>query len=401
MKLHLTERALAEVSLDGVKRSIKVFDTEVTGFGAQLTKKGTGSYFVSFRDRDGRQCHEKLAKMGAMAAHHARSLARVRLNEVATSKGERQVVRRTTGKTVSCFFYETFIPKLRGEQRNYQAHASMFRNHVEPALGQLRLDDVTEHHVVEMRDALLKKPVADGKWATQVGQTLADSTVKRVMILVRHIFNVALKEKVAGLHENPTRHLRLTTMRKVKGTFMTKDELQRLICVVEKRDPGYLEMVKLMVLTGLRRGNVLNMRWEWVNLEQGSVQVPPEADKAKQGFTKYLSQQALAILVQRFERLQVGQVGGEWVFPNPKTGKPYSSRRSMWETCRKEAGLGKLRYHDLRHTFASMMLESGSDIIDVQKALGHTQLKTTAVYLHLTEARKREKADAAAEQMGF
>lgn len=57
--------------------------------------------------------------------------------------------------------------------------------------------------------------------------------------------------------------------------------------------------------------------------------------------------------------------------------------------------------HDLRHIYASMMLDSGADIVDVQKALGRTQLKTTAVYLHLTEGRKRERANAAAEATGL
>lgn len=70
-------------------------------------------------------------------------------------------------------------------------------------------------------------------------------------------------------------------------------------------------------------------------------------------------------------------------------------------TARERAGLPGLRMHDLRHTYASMMLDSGSDIVDVQQALGHTQLKTTAGYLHLTEGRKRRNANAAATATGL
>lgn len=401
MKLHITEKALKEIVFSDNSSSIKVFDAEVSGFGAQMTKKGSGSYFVTFRDASGRQCHEKLVAVGAVSAQMARNQARLRLEEVRQAKGQGGAVRRATGKTVSEFFYDVFVPKLRSEQRNYETHASIFRNHVEPMLGALRLDDVNEAHVLQLQEQLMRTPVAGGKWKTQTGKTLSPATVKRVLILVRHIFNVALQEKVPGLRENPTRHLRLTSNRQVRGKFLSAEELQRLIAVIAERDADYLETVLLLALTGLRRGNVFGMEWSWVDLEQGTVQIPAHADKAKQGFTKVLPKLARDILVRRFAAMQEGQVASPWVFANPKTGKPYASRRSLWETCRREAGLDNLRYHDLRHTFASMMLESGADIIDVQKALGHTQLKTTAVYLHLTDARKRERAEAAAAHMGF
>ncbi|WP_159078782.1 tyrosine-type recombinase/integrase [Orrella marina] len=88
------------------------------------------------------------------------------------------------------------------------------------------------------------------------------------------------------------------------------------------------------------------------------------------------------------------------MFPNPKTGKPYHSCQNAWDTFRRRAAMPDLKMHDLRHTFASMMLDSGADIAGVQHALAHTQLKTTVVYLHLTEARKRTYTNAAAQATG-
>src|SRR5690606_37500501 len=92
---------------------------------------------------------------------------------------------------------------------------------------------------------------------------------------------------------------------------------------------------------------------------------------------------------------------GLWVFPNPRTGKPYRTCRAAWVSARNTAKLPDLRMHDLRHTYASMMLDSGADIIDVQQALGHTQLKTTAIYLHLRDERKRTRANAAVAASGL
>lgn len=123
---------------------------------------------------------------------------------------------------------------------------------------------------------------------------------------------------------------------------------------------------------------------------------PAAADKAKKGFVLHLSSGVLDLLLRRMD-----EATSEWVFPNPKTGLPYHSCRNAWVTACQRAGLPGLRMHDLRHTYASMMLDSGSDIVDVQQALGHTQLKTTAGYLHLTEGRKRQNANAAAVATGL
>lgn len=151
-----------------------------------------------------------------------------------------------------------------------------------------------------------------------------------------------------------------------------------------------------MGTTGLRRENVLAMRWEWLDDARGTLTIPAEADKARKGFVLYLSTGVLNLLRERRKAVQ-----GPWVFPNLKTGKPFSSCREAWVTARNKANLQGLRMHDLRHTYASMMLDSGADIVDVQRALGHTQLKTTAVYLHLTEGRKRATANAAAQATGL
>lgn len=183
--------------------------------------------------------------------------------------------------------------------------------------------------------------------------------------------------------------------------YLTKHEVQRLLALARETDPELCDFITLLSLTGMRRANVLRMRWAWVDLERGTVTVPAEEDKARVGFVKHLNAPALAILKRRFDALASGQNTSQWVFVNPKTGKPYHSRRCAWETLRAKAGLPELRFHDLRHTFASMMLDSGSDIVDVQQALGHTQLKTTAVYLHLTEGRQKSTANAAATAMGF
>ena len=79
------------------------------------------------------------------------------------------------------------------------------------------------------------------------------------------------------------------------------------------------------------------------------------------------------------------QVDNPWIFPNPKAGKPCVSIYYSWDTARKQAGLADVRIHDLRHSFASLLVNAGNSLYTVQKILGHTQIKTTQRYAHLSQ----------------
>lgn len=405
MKLHITERALNALVFEAGTRNMKVYDTEVVGFGAQMTHTGSGAYFVAYRDAQGVRRQEKLGGVGQVSAVGARAQASTLLAKVGALREQAgqggTVTRRAACPTVSAFFHGTYLDLLKSAGRRFETHCSLFRNHVEPLLGDKRLDEVGVSEVMAFQAALREKRVAGGQWKTQPNKTLADNTVKRVMILLRHLFNVAMADPAVVLSRNPTANLKLKSDRKVRGRYLSKAEVQRLLQVAHETNPDLCDVITLLALTGLRRANVLQMEWAWVDLTRGTVTVPAPADKARVGFVKHLNAPALAVLRRRFAALEAGTASSGWVFVNPVTGRPYYSHRSAWETLRAKAGLPGLRFHDLRHTFASMMLDAGADIVDVQQALGHTQLKTTAVYLHLTEGRKKDMANAAATAMGF
>ena len=408
MKLHLTEKALADIEV-GDRPNLRVFDSEVSGFGCQLTRSKVGSYFVYYRDVQGHKKQERIGRLGEMAAHQARKLARQKL--LAIGAQAKATVRARSGHCVTCstFFNKTYLPEVKTSGAQAQTHASLWRNHLEKEIGHLRLDEVGVEHVRALRETLLNKAVAGGQWQTQRNKTLSEGTVNRILILVRHLFNVAKRTGIAGLNDNPTAGLSLAqNSQEVKGQFLTRDELKRLLEVARTKADGMVDILMVSSLTGLRRGNVLGMRWEWVDLERGTVRLPSAEVKHRKFTVKHLSESVLRLLRERWDAAQADLAAApgetwrkEWVFPNPKTGKPYCSRRCAWETIRKAAGLERVRMHDLRHTFASMMLESGRNIVDVKEALGHSQLSTTMKYLHLTDRRRRESENCMADYIGL
>jgi integrase len=397
MNLHITEKALKEFVMPAGRNKVVVFDQEQTGFAVNITHRGTMSYVMVYRDATGVQRQEKLARVGDVSANAARALAKARLAEVELSRGQSARTRRKSFPTMDAFFFDTFFPAVKNTSRSYRSHASMYQNHIQPVFGKKRLDEVSGHDVVEFNTALREKLVAGGRWKTQPDARLSDGSVKRILVLLRHIFNAAIRDKSNTLTENPSHALQLTTVRRVKGRFLTRSQLEALLMAASASDNESLaDILRVMGATGLRRENVLAMKWAWLDEARGTLTVPVEADKAKKGFVLHLSAGVLKLLLDRRQA-----ASGPWVFPNPTTGKPYTSCRSAWVTARNKANLEGLRMHDLRHTYASMMLDSGADIVDVQQALGHTQLKTTAVYLHLTEGRKRANANAAAHATGL
>ncbi len=397
MKLHITENVLNQIVIPLGKKWLAAYDTEQSGFAAIKTESGAMSYVVMYRDHEGRKKQEKLATVGSISAQAARSLARNRLENLTQQKALMPQVRHSVRcPTLADYFYAGYLPIVQANSRSHETHASLFRNHVNDQLGEKRLDEVSEEDILHFKLHLEHKLVAGGRWPEQATKTLAEGTVTRILILVRHLFNVAIRDKAVSLTHNPTYVVQLKTSRTVKGRFLTPEQLRRLLDACrQSQNTDLAEIIPVMGGAGLRRENVLAMEWGWLDWEAGTLTVPAEHDKAKKGFCIHLSQGVLGILRQRDGN------GSRWVFPSPKTGLPYCTCRGAWVVACSRARLEGLRMHDLRHTYASLMLESGADIIDVKNALAHTQLKTTEVYLHLRDARKRETANAAALATGL
>jgi site-specific recombinase XerD len=87
------------------------------------------------------------------------------------------------------------------------------------------------------------------------------------------------------------------------------------------------------------------------------------------------------------------------VFPNPNTLRPFVSFHCGWDTARKRAGLADVRVHDLRHSFASLLINSGRTLFEVQRILGHTQVKTTQRYAHLSHDTLLDAANSATQAL--
>ena len=228
---------------------------------------------------------------------------------------------------------------------------------------------------------------------------MAEGTVNRILILLRHIFNEAIRDESTPVERNPTHGIKLAKPKQMPAeAFLSRAQLSQLLQAAgESENRDMKDIVTVLAGTGLRRDNVLSMKWAWYNEEKGSLQIPASQDKAKSGFTISLAQGVQELLSER----KAKALDSEWVFPNPKTGLPYHSCRAAWEKVIERAGLKGRRMHDLRHTFASMLLDSGAGLFDVKEHLAHASINTTLRYAHLAESRQSQTANAAVDKAGI
>lgn len=156
---------------------------------------------------------------------------------------------------------------------------------------------------------------------------------------------------------------------------------------MEKSDRPEVFAIRLLLLIGARKSEVLKARWENVRPDLRLLIVP----LSKSGKPRHilLSDAALEVL-----RAIPRTPGNPWLFPGHAPGKPLSDLYLFWNRLRRELGLADVRIHDLRHTFASFLVNAGHSLYEAQKMLGHSDPRTTMRYAHLGQASLLAAAEA-------
>jgi integrase len=352
---------------------IDYFDTKVGGLLLKVLKSGRKSYYLRYEDGRGRKQEKKLGSADVLTLSEARQSAQEK--QAALAMGINPFEDKKLLKDVPTFaeFVEqSYLPYVKTYKRSWDTDVSLLNNHVLPRLGDFYLDQITRRHVIDL--------ISEHRATHKPGST------NRVIVMVRYIFNCALKWDVPGMDKNPTSSIELLPDNGKLERFLTQEEAkQLLIALMESDNPMLRYIIAGLLLTGARKRELLDAKWQDFNLAERRWTIQFN----KSGKPRYipLSDGMLRLLneVPRFK-------GCDWVFPNPKTLKPYVNFFRSWNTARKLAGLPDLRIHDLRHSFASFLVNSRRSLYEVQNILGHTQAKTTQRYAHLSQDSLREAA---------
>ena len=279
--------------------------------------------------------------------------------------------------TFAQFVAERYAPHAKMTKRGYVTEESILKNHLLPALGNRPLVQITKAELITFIHGKLT--------------SLKPGTINRIINGLKVIFSRALEWEVQGIVKDPTKGIKQFANNSRHERYLSQEEAAKLLnAVLHSHNRMLSPIVAALLLTGCRKREILDARWEHVDLERGVLLVPiSKSGKPRQVIlsepVKQIFLQAKAILVAH-----KGQEASDrcpWVFPNPDTGKPFSGVYKSWHAARCAVGLQDLRMHDLRHSFASALVNKGNSLYDVQKLLGHSSSRMTERYAHLSSER--------------
>ena len=302
----------------------------------------------------------------------------------------------TVGQWMDIWF-ENYA-KIKVRPTSHQTYRGYIDNHIKPNIGKIQLGKLTTLELQKLYKKLLSKGRVDRIEAKGQPKGLSPKTVRNIHQVISSAMDFARSQKLIAV--NPADSCALPKLEHREMKTLPAEQLASFLR--EAKESGVFEMYYIELATGLRRGELLGLKWEDLDLEQGTLRVQRQVSringevveaplKTKNSYrTISLGGDAVGILNE--QRKKCG--GSEYVFPSP-TGGPISpdSVIQMLHRVLKRAGLPKVRFHDLRHTFATVALQNGVDIKTVSGMLGHYSAGFTLdTYAHVTTQAQREAA---------
>jgi integrase len=376
--MKLTDNLLRQLPVP--KRGKRIhYDAAVKGFGCRVSSTGTRAFILTYRRKSDAQ--QRRITIGsfpdwsvAAAREEARRLKR-KVDSGGDPLGEQETVRDAPTIADLCDrFEQDYIPRKRpSTQRVYKQQIAA---DIRPALGKTKVADLTHAKI----DTWHHKLSARGP--THANRTLA---------VLSRIFSLAIRW--GWRPDNPCRGIERNLEEK-RFRYLTIPELERLARALDKLlDQGAADAVRLLLLTGARRGELLAAQWADIDFDARIWTKPGATTKQKTTHRVPLSDAAVRVLSDMRER---AALNAEYLFPARGGGhRPHIN--AAWIELRKAAKLSDIHLHDLRHTYASVLASAGQSLPIIGALLGHTTPVTTARYTHLFDDPLRDATERASD----
>jgi integrase len=403
MQVKLTKRAVDALQADG--NEVRVWDTDVRGFGVRCRSLGGKYYFLKYRLPNGRQRWATIGRHGSpWTVETARKEARRLLGQIVEGEDpvETKAIERadlTISQLCGLYLTQPVIITNRGTEKKASSLAidlSNIERHIKPLLGRIRLRALTRGDVEKFQqDVAAGKSKADFKTKPR-GRAIVSGgkgTAARSLAVLGTVLSFAVTR---GLRpDNPARGVRLFANQR-RERFLSFAEITRIGEALSKLEEegvnaAAIAAIRLLMLTGGRRGEIIGLCWKWIDFERCCLRLPDSKTGAK---IVPLGDPAIELL-----RALPVIAGCPFVFPASRGDGHIVGLPSVWEKLIELTELQGLRLHDLRHSFASVAVSSGESLYVVGKILGHRQARTTEIYAHLADDPVRAAADRAARKI--
>ena len=369
--LKLTKRTVD--ALDVNRKDAVFWDRELAGFGVRVHVTGRKTWVVQSRGPGGPK-RVTLGRHGELACEEARKQAACLIDRI--KRGEDTSTAAPGAESTVAGLAERFM-RTHVERHlkpgTIAAYRTALERHILPALGGMGLEEVGSAEVTALHHRLRETPVL----------------ANRAVHLLSRMFTLAEAWELVPPGRNPCKAVRRYRTQP-RERFLTPEEYRRLgralrwACAEGGIWPPAIAAIRLLALTGCRRGEILSLGWDDVDRTAGDLRLRD----AKAGPRMVpLTKPVLGILdaIPRSPE-------NPWVIAGQRPGKRLTGLHHYWRPIRERAGLADVRLHDLRHSYASRALALGESLYTIGKLLGHASVATSARYAHLMRDAEREAA---------
>ena len=383
MKIKLTQSIIDKgLECPSDRRSIEYVDQDQPGLYIQARHSSNNhSYYLRYTSHTGCTAHQRLGRVAEISLKNARSKARDLRSRIADGYDPRAESNQRKGiPTCGEFFTQHYEPYARSRKRTASKDSQMWNNRISSVFGNTRMDLLSRKSVTDFHASLLEK------------EGLSGATADHHLKLLKRMANLAVDWSI--IQVNPIASVKPFNLDNKREYYLSSEEIGRLVTVCKSHQKGMVgQLVLALLATGCRLNELTRARWEHYDAEKQLLTIPMENSKSAKRRTVYLNDEAISIL----EGLQT-RGNSKYLFINQKTGEPLKWVHKGWNRIREKASLPEhVTMHSLRHSFASMCINSGRTLYEVQQLLGHSSPDVTTRYAHLAPSTLSAASNSAGE----
>jgi integrase len=381
--LKFTQEGISKLRCPDDKRSVQVCDSQHRGLLLELrrTDPDRPTWYVRYKSRDtGKTRYVRLGHFPDLSLTDAR--ARAKDEQAAIQLGADPRAEENAKKavpTLTEFMEDMYFPHVRTRKRTAAKDEEYYRLRLQAAFGHKRLNQIRRREIQLFHSSLH----AEG---------LAPATCNHYLKLLKRAFNLAIQWEIVDM-KNPAVGIQQYRELQLTENYMDDEQLKRLLTILKLDSNKSVTSIILWLLsTGARLNEALTAKHEFIDVEHRVWRIPAINSKSGKVRAVPLNDTALEVLSMQDTKNEF-----EHVFINRQTGKPYTTIQKVWNRLRNAANLGHVRIHDLRHQHASMLVNNGRTLYEVQQILGHSTSKVTQRYSHLTTATLQSASSCASD----
>ena len=369
-KVHITNNFVVKTMCKEDKIKEVFYDLELVGFLLEIRSNQTKTFYFQ-SSINGKRKMVKLGNYPSINASDAKlkcielkdNINHVKQN-INLIEFEKNLNNNQSNITFQEFYDNHYLPYIKAHIKSYETNISVFKNHI--------LKDLNKTPMLELKKLDVKR--LHNEMITI--KNLSRATANKFLIFLSSAYKLANELELFDNY-NPCRGIKEFELNNQRQIFLSKTQTKKLLNEVNKSSNIHLKyIVPMLLLSGARKREVLDAKWNDFDMLNNLWTIP---------ITKNGKKRILPITKPLQTILnQIPKDKTPYLFASPLTNKPYISIYQSWNSARVKANLKEVRMHDLRHTYASALVNAKCSLYEVQILLGHSTAKMTQRYAHLS-----------------